>query len=781
MDGKTDQRLLENLHDQPTVRIGEVVRSRIIEIKRHGARVRLPNGEDAWLPAKEWFSEIRPHESLVDLAFHHKSDTIDVIVYDEAPRGHRREKLVSFTRVEVDPWDAVLAWPDNIVKVMEVELVTGTRALGDIDPGIRGQVLLETLKELFTPEWRHHAPIRPGDKVAGFVTRQAIDPQKRIVTLDVAGFIKSEVRVDKLLTSGASPAPHPSQRDESPFVGGYVRQNITTALKRLLVVDDAPEFLKEVPDYLQGFGCEIIRCSSAGELREWLEHDNEPVDLALIDLHFADRRYEGLHVAADLQAEQPGVPIIIVTADDTIYTDTSFVASEGAMELKVCGVVLKPFGFEGFLRALADSNRERRRLLDVLTGGGPSRPHRLQRRESWRQELHEVLDALAGDVSAGAVVLFSLHPVSMEVQIVSRGGAAHLVQSVQPNIERSPIRDVAIDEDEVIAADAADPCHYPQHRWLQRAYRYRSCIAVPVHCASEFAYGLFALDTQRKRFSELQFPRMRRAADELAHVLYAHRVEGRLSNVEPYELLGRAYGSMSHDLRHLLDNESTTKRLLRLVRGKTELAGKELDEVQGELALLDERLRQAAEILRTFGDVARGAEQQEEQVPLLPLVESYIREFADQHRILCTEVLVTDGYPLDLRVRIRPMGLRQVLFNLILNAVQQIGIFNLRDSAGGNVVVDLAQEDRKDGPWVAIRVHDSGPGIHRADFDRVFELGYTTKKGGFGMGLDICRRIIGRVEIEGRRGEVNVTNSVLFAGTTFSVCLPVPKTQESIR
>ena len=56
---------------------------------------------------------------------------------------------------------------------------------------------------------------------------------------------------------------------------------------------------------------------------------------------------------------------------------------------------------------------------------------------------------------------------------------------------------------------------------------------------SEFAYGLFALDTQRRRFSETQFPRMRRVAAEIAHVLYAQRVERRLLSVEPYELLGR--------------------------------------------------------------------------------------------------------------------------------------------------------------------------------------------------------------------------------------------------
>ena len=180
-----------------------------------------------------------------------------------------------------------------------------------------------------------------------------------------------------------------------------------------------------------------------------------------------------------------------------------------------------------------------------------------------------------------------------------------MVPSVQPNIERSPIRDVAMDEEEVITGDATDGHHFPKHRWLQRAYRYHSCIAVPVHCPSEFAYGLFALDVQRRRFLESQFPRMRRAAAEIAHLLYAQRVEGRLLSAEPYELLGRAYGSMSHDLRHLLDNESTTDRLLRLLDGKTQLEGDDLAEAKSQSKLLDVRLKQAAEILRTFGEVVR--------------------------------------------------------------------------------------------------------------------------------------------------------------------------------
>jgi len=773
MNGDTGQLLLETPQNTAALCRGRVRSAKILEIKRHGALVRLPDGEEAWLPAKEWFPDIEPNQSLADLAFHHKTDEINVLVFDEIPRGRRRQKLVSFRRVEADPWDAVLAWPHGAVKSMEVELVTATRALGDIATGVRGEVLLETLKYVFTPQWHNHATIRPGDKVAGFVTRQGIDPERRIVTLDVAGFIKSEVRVDEQLLTGALlSAIHPKTLDSST-VSGPLRPSVPTALKRLLIVDDDPDFLHEVSFYLEGQGCEIIMCSSLASMHQRLDRDNNPLDLALIDLHFDTRRYEGLRVALAVQAERPEVPIIIVTGDDTIYADTSFLATEGATDLKVCGVVLKPFGSEGFLRALAASNREPQRLVEVLTGQRHTRITVPSQRVSWRKKLDKVLESLACDIAAGTVALFSLHPVSMKVDILSCMGTDQLVPSVAPNIERSPVRDVAIDHEEVISVDAGDRRDFPKHRWLQRAYRYHSCIAVPVQCPSEYAYALFAFDAQKRRFSDSTYPRMRRAAAEIEDVLYAQRVEARLLSIEPYELLGRSYGSMSHDLRHLLANESTTRRILETVADKTELAGTELEQVRKDLLLLDERLRQAAEIVRTFGEVARGAEQQEEEVMLWPTVQTFLDEFAQQHPRLCREVLISPGYPLSVRVNIRPMGLRQVLFNLILNAVQQISLFDVRQPSKGEIVVELAQESRDDGCWASIRVHDTGPGIHRADFARIFELGYTTKTGGFGMGLDICRRILGRIEANERRGEVKVANSILFVGSTFSVCLPI--------
>jgi signal transduction histidine kinase len=43
---------------------------------------------------------------------------------------------------------------------------------------------------------------------------------------------------------------------------------------------------------------------------------------------------------------------------------------------------------------------------------------------------------------------------------------------------------------------------------------------------------------------------------------------------------------------------------------------------------------------------------------------------------------------------------------------------------------------------ILVAVRDSGPGIDPESLDRVFEAFYTTKSGGMGMGLSICRSII---------------------------------------
>ncbi len=104
--------------------------------------------------------------------------------------------------------------------------------------------------------------------------------------------------------------------------------------------------------------------------------------------------------------------------------------------------------------------------------------------------------------------------------------------------------------------------------------------------------------------------------------------------------------------------------------------------------------------------------------------------------------------------------LNQVWTNLITNALHAMG-----DSGTLRLVTDAP-----DAGQVRLRIIDSGKGIAPDAIDKVFDLHFTTKDGrvefGLGMGLPICRQIVGRhggvITVESQPGE-----------TCFTVVLPV--------
>ena len=79
--------------------------------------------------------------------------------------------------------------------------------------------------------------------------------------------------------------------------------------------------------------------------------------------------------------------------------------------------------------------------------------------------------------------------------------------------------------------------------------------------------------------------------------------------------------------------------------------------------------------------------------------------------------------------------LQQVLLNLILNAAEAMGSVE----EGARELLISTEEDQA---GVLVAVRNSGPGIDPEHLDQVFDAFYTTKSGGTGMGLSICRSII---------------------------------------
>jgi len=80
--------------------------------------------------------------------------------------------------------------------------------------------------------------------------------------------------------------------------------------------------------------------------------------------------------------------------------------------------------------------------------------------------------------------------------------------------------------------------------------------------------------------------------------------------------------------------------------------------------------------------------------------------------------------------------LQQVIMNLIINAIEALSSL----SEGSRELVISTGKGEPDG--VLVEVRDSGPGLSSPGLERIFEAFCTTKPGGLGMGLSICRSII---------------------------------------
>ena len=95
-----------------------------------------------------------------------------------------------------------------------------------------------------------------------------------------------------------------------------------------------------------------------------------------------------------------------------------------------------------------------------------------------------------------------------------------------------------------------------------------------------------------------------------------------------------------------------------------------------------------------------------------------------------------------------------VVENLLKNALDAL-------QGVGNIRVTLSESDE----WAYIDVSDTGKGIPKSNWKKIFEPGFTTKTRGWGLGLSLSKRIIE----EYHKGHIAVTESEVGKGTTIRI------------
>jgi NO-binding membrane sensor protein with MHYT domain len=227
--------------------------------------------------------------------------------------------------------------------------------------------------------------------------------------------------------------------------------------------------------------------------------------------------------------------------------------------------------------------------------------------------------------------------------------------------------------------------------------------------------ALFASVLKRKRADEA----LRQTQADLAHV---QRVTA----------MGELAASITHEVMQPLgagmNNAGAASRWLGAQPPNLDKARQALDRA------VDDGMR-AAEII---GRIRTLMKKQPPRKDALEVNEAIVEVIAlTRGEVMKNNVSVqtqlAEGLPLIQGDRVQ---LQQVILNLIINAVQAMNGVN--EGSRGLLIGSGKDASGR----VIVAVQDSGPGLNPESFEHLFDSFYTTKPGGMGMGLSICRSIV---------------------------------------
>ncbi|WP_196210369.1 two-component system sensor histidine kinase AtoS [Citrobacter sp. Res13-Sevr-PEB04-36] len=222
----------------------------------------------------------------------------------------------------------------------------------------------------------------------------------------------------------------------------------------------------------------------------------------------------------------------------------------------------------------------------------------------------------------------------------------------------------------------------------------------------------------------------------------------RLAQTERLATLGELMAGVAHEVRNPL---TAIRGYVQIIRQQTSLP-----EHQEYLSVVLNEIDSINKVIQQLLDFSRPRQSQWQQVQLNALIEEtliLVQTSGIQARIAFTTELDAN---LPAIVADREL-LKQVILNILINAVQAIG-------ARGEIRIRTWQYTVSQ---QAVMIEDNGSGIDTAIQKKIFDPFFTTKASGTGLGLALSQRII-----NAHQGDIHVT-SMPGCGATFTLILPL--------
>jgi signal transduction histidine kinase len=226
-------------------------------------------------------------------------------------------------------------------------------------------------------------------------------------------------------------------------------------------------------------------------------------------------------------------------------------------------------------------------------------------------------------------------------------------------------------------------------------------------------------------------------------------IESELELSRRMAAIGRLTSGVGHEVKNPINAIVVHLELL-----KTKLGAASAPALR-HLEVIDAEIHRLDRVVQTLVDFSRPVELQLREQDLRPVINDVLTLAAEElstHSVILISHLPSEPLVANIDADL----LKQAVLNVIQNGAQSMDM--------GGILRVVLEEDRK---TAVLRVSDEGPGIPEEIREKIFDLYFTTKSGGSGIGLAMTYRILqfhhGSVEVESEEGR----------GTEFLLRIPL--------
>lgn len=274
---------------------------------------------------------------------------------------------------------------------------------------------------------------------------------------------------------------------------------------------------------------------------------------------------------------------------------------------------------------------------------------------------------------------------------------------------------------------------------LFRANGPKSLICIPL-IGTGRSFGALAFTTvlAERRWLPDEVTELKLVAQIIANVIGRRRAEERAEQLRDEiahsaraSMLGELAAALAHELNQpltaILSNAQAGRRFLSSGIIEPEEVGAILDDIARDG-------RRAGGVVHHLRAMLSNAAPPRENCCLNELIYE-VTEFLHSELVSQNIELRYFLDPSPPKVHAARVEMQQILVNLLMNAMQAT-----KDAPVGNRRIDITTQTTK--TKVTVKVRDYGCGIPPKELSSIFQPFFTTKSGGLGMGLSICRRMI---------------------------------------